>query len=104
MIMSTLHLFTFMQEHDELAGVQCSYISTQGCLPNTVDDFWRMVWQEQARIIVMTTKEVCFHPFHHGSVSGRVDGDVISLSYGVFFTDFVVCALSLRRLLSRDAT
>lgn len=35
-----------------------TYVSTQGCLANTVDDFWRMVGQENAQIIVMTTKEV----------------------------------------------
>ncbi|ESP03520.1 hypothetical protein LOTGIDRAFT_171307 [Lottia gigantea] len=34
------------------------YIATQGCLPNTIVDFWRMVWQENSRVIVMTTKEV----------------------------------------------
>ncbi|KAF3820682.1 hypothetical protein GH733_005227 [Mirounga leonina] len=35
-----------------------SYIATQGCLQNTVNDFWRMVFQENSRVIVMTTKEV----------------------------------------------
>ncbi len=35
-----------------------SYIATQGCLPNTKNDFWQMVWQENSRVIVMTTKEV----------------------------------------------
>uniref|UniRef100_A0A0K0D0C1 protein-tyrosine-phosphatase n=1 Tax=Angiostrongylus cantonensis TaxID=6313 RepID=A0A0K0D0C1_ANGCA len=34
------------------------YISTQGCLPNTLLDFWRMVWQENTRVIVMTTREM----------------------------------------------
>ncbi|KAL1116532.1 hypothetical protein AAG570_005004, partial [Ranatra chinensis] len=34
------------------------YIATQGCLPNTVVDFWTMVWQHNTRVIVMTTKEV----------------------------------------------
>lgn len=34
------------------------YIATQGCLPHTVNDFWHMVWQENSRVIVMTTKEV----------------------------------------------
>ncbi|PAV82883.1 hypothetical protein WR25_21151 [Diploscapter pachys] len=34
------------------------YISTQGCLPHTVVDFWKMVWQENCRVIVMTTKEI----------------------------------------------
>ncbi|XP_038173547.1 tyrosine-protein phosphatase non-receptor type 11-like [Arvicola amphibius] len=35
-----------------------SYIATQGCLKNTVNDFWRMVFQENSRVISMTTKEV----------------------------------------------
>ncbi len=33
------------------------YIATQGCLPNTITDFWNMIWQENTRVIVMTTKE-----------------------------------------------
>ncbi|XP_020659788.2 tyrosine-protein phosphatase non-receptor type 6 isoform X2 [Pogona vitticeps] len=35
-----------------------SYIASQGCLDSTVNDFWQMVWQENSRIIVMTTREV----------------------------------------------
>ncbi|XP_015123570.1 tyrosine-protein phosphatase corkscrew isoform X2 [Diachasma alloeum] len=34
------------------------YIATQGCLPNTVQDFWHMVYQENIQVIVMTTKEM----------------------------------------------
>uniref|UniRef100_A0A1I8IP42 protein-tyrosine-phosphatase n=1 Tax=Macrostomum lignano TaxID=282301 RepID=A0A1I8IP42_9PLAT len=34
-----------------------TYIATQGPMPNTLSDFWRMVWQEKSRIIVMTTRE-----------------------------------------------
>ncbi|KAL7291514.1 hypothetical protein TKK_0014773 [Trichogramma kaykai] len=34
------------------------YIATQGCLPNTIADFWQMVYQENTRVIVMTTKEM----------------------------------------------
>lgn len=44
-----------------------SYIATQGCLQNTISDFWRMVFQENSRVIVMTTKEV-----ERGKVSGAV--------------------------------
>ncbi|XP_031785909.1 tyrosine-protein phosphatase corkscrew isoform X1 [Nasonia vitripennis] len=34
------------------------YIATQGCLQNTIADFWHMVYQENTRVIVMTTKEM----------------------------------------------
>lgn len=35
-----------------------TYIASQGCLEATVNDFWQMTWQENTRIIVMTTREV----------------------------------------------
>uniref|UniRef100_A0AAY4EBK9 protein-tyrosine-phosphatase n=1 Tax=Denticeps clupeoides TaxID=299321 RepID=A0AAY4EBK9_9TELE len=34
------------------------FIATQGCLQNTVIDFWKMVYQENTHVIVMTTKEM----------------------------------------------
>uniref|UniRef100_A0A8C5S0R3 protein-tyrosine-phosphatase n=1 Tax=Laticauda laticaudata TaxID=8630 RepID=A0A8C5S0R3_LATLA len=39
---------------------ECSktYIASQGCLDATVNDFWQMIWQENSRLIVMTTREV----------------------------------------------
>jgi len=33
------------------------YICTQGPMPNTFDDFWRMAWEQDSSIIVMLTKE-----------------------------------------------
>lgn len=35
-----------------------TYIASQGCLDATVNDFWQMAWQENTRVIVMTTREV----------------------------------------------
>ncbi|XP_078413997.1 tyrosine-protein phosphatase non-receptor type 11b isoform X2 [Cetorhinus maximus] len=35
-----------------------NYIATQGCLQNTINDFWKMIYQENTHVIVMTTKEV----------------------------------------------
>ena len=42
----------------EVPGSERKYVATQGCMPATVDDFWKMAWQESTRVIVMTTNEV----------------------------------------------
>lgn len=38
------------------AGRPREYIATQGPLLSTVSDFWQMVWQEEAPLIVMITE------------------------------------------------
>ena len=61
------------------------YIASQGCLPVTVADFWRMIWQEKTRIIVMVTELVemgkvhchCPHThIHTHPFNGRLSGTI----------------------------
>lgn len=35
-----------------------TYIATQGPLKNTIVDFWRMIWQNDIRVIIMACKEI----------------------------------------------
>lgn len=52
-------LFTVQVDVEQIGGVRRKlYVATQGCLQQTVVDFWRMVWQENCRIVVVTTKLV----------------------------------------------
>ncbi|XP_012511763.1 PREDICTED: phosphatidylinositol phosphatase PTPRQ [Propithecus coquereli] len=45
---------------EEFSGYLCpnEFIATQGPLPGTVGDFWRMVWETRAKTLVMLTQ--CF--------------------------------------------
>jgi len=42
----------------QIPGSEKAYICTQGPTKNTIDDFWRMVWEQNSTIVVMLTKEV----------------------------------------------
>lgn len=65
-----VHMYIYLQNEEgdgQASGINtCGdggsfnkcYIATQGCLLNTIQDFWHMVYQENTRVIVMTTKEM----------------------------------------------
>ncbi|NXU76200.1 PTN7 phosphatase, partial [Oreotrochilus melanogaster] len=75
------------------AGQPQAYIATQGPMLNTVSDFWEMVWQEEAPLIVMITKlqehkEKCVHYWPekegtYGPFTLRVQGVSESLEFVV---------------------
>lgn len=79
------------------------YIATQGPLHSTMDDFWQMVWEHRASIIVMLTQTVergqvkCeqYWPATHGEV--RQYGDVIVTNMSVSsLNEFTITIFSLK--------
>ena len=50
-----LTFFFLFLKPEEKFGKQ--YLATQGPLPNTISDFWQMVYQERSQIILMITHE-----------------------------------------------
>lgn len=81
-----------------------AYIFTQGPLPTTVRDFWRMVWQENISVIVMTTNiresgMVKCHPYWPGEQRQTIDAGLYQIQneFSERFNSFVVTTLKLRK-------
>ena len=45
-----------MSFYPQSYGQRAAYIATQGPLRNTIEDFWRMVWEKEVHVIVMLTQ------------------------------------------------
>ncbi|XP_064386521.1 uncharacterized protein LOC135335055 isoform X2 [Halichondria panicea] len=73
------------------------YIAAQGPLPNTLEDFWKMIMENKLRTIVMLTrcfeerkKCECYWPLKDNQPLEMGCGIVVSLTSMVAFPDFTV--------------
>ncbi|KAF9951283.1 hypothetical protein BGZ70_001046 [Mortierella alpina] len=68
-----------------------SYIATQGPLPSTFQDFWKAAWEQNARVVVMLTKEqelgrIKCHQYWPTSEQPIMDAGVMKVT---FVTEFL---------------
>ncbi|CAK1554735.1 unnamed protein product [Leptosia nina] len=72
------------------------YIATQGCLSNTVDDFWQMIWQEDVRVVAMITNEIesgkkkCERYWPNCGLEETYDGITVTSTSECFYEDYFV--------------
>ncbi|XP_063320962.1 receptor-type tyrosine-protein phosphatase V-like [Pelmatolapia mariae] len=83
-------------------GSERDFICTQGPLPNTIADFWRMVWEQNVRIVVMVTalkhKDIVFcdkyWPLNPGTVyHGLIQVTTVTRKQG---PDYFITTINLR--------
>nr|XP_022312496.1 uncharacterized protein LOC111117633 [Crassostrea virginica] len=84
------------------AASEVAYIASQGPKPNTIFDFWKMVWQENVYVIVMVTnlkegrKLKCERYWPHSSTSHMTkDHFILRLTSEKTYANFVVHNLEI---------
>jgi tyrosine-protein phosphatase non-receptor type 9 len=87
-----------------------AFISSQGPLPRTFTDFWRMIWEQQVLIIVMTTRTVergrlkCGQYWPLEEETAEDHGDFIIINNGVDTRkDYTVTSLILQNVKTSDS-
>ena len=79
--------------------LSCMYIATQGPLSNTVNDFWKMIMEQECKTIVMLCELMeegeescaCYWPTAEGPVNfGTISVHLLSavISNGMIFRNF----------------
>jgi len=82
-----------------------TYIATQSPLVNTVEDFWRMIWEQQSRTIIMLNTKLpsgkykqstCYWPDNEELDSTREYGDfIIAVKKRIVHKDYIECVLEI---------
>ncbi|KFD69556.1 hypothetical protein M514_01923 [Trichuris suis] len=79
------------------------FIAAQGPTLDTVNDFWRLIWEQDVRVVVMVTnlqekyRTMCikYWPEHATSTYGKIEVKPVDWS---FFCDYVIRSFSIRCL------
>uniref|UniRef100_A0A5S6QAE4 protein-tyrosine-phosphatase n=1 Tax=Trichuris muris TaxID=70415 RepID=A0A5S6QAE4_TRIMR len=79
------------------------FIAAQGPTLDTVNDFWRLIWEQDIRVVVMVTnlqekyRTMCikYWPEHATSTYGKIEVKPVDWS---FFSDYVIRGFSIRCL------
>ncbi|XP_075991111.1 tyrosine-protein phosphatase non-receptor type 11-like isoform X2 [Anticarsia gemmatalis] len=72
------------------------YIAAQGCLSSTKEDFWRMIWQEDVRVIAMVTNEIengkkkCERYWPLSGHEERFDGLTVKSISETYYEDYLL--------------